>query len=102
MNVTFYLTMMSRKTQKQHLRIVFNCSSRANTESPSLNYCLMTGPSLTKKLGDMLLKFRTGQYAYTADISKAFLRIGLKEEDKDYTRFLWPSEPLGVNSSVKI
>lgn len=83
------------------LRIVFNCSSRANTESPCLNDCLMTGPSLTKKLGDILLKLRIGQYAYTADISKAFLRIGLQEEDRDFTRFLWPSEPLKADSRVK-
>lgn len=82
------------------LRIVYNCSSRANPGSPSLNDCLMTGPTLTRKLGDMLLTFRTGEYAYTADISKAFLRVGLSEEDRDFTRFLWPSDPYDLNSSM--
>lgn len=65
------------------LRTVFNCSSKPDTDSPSLNDCLMTRPSLTKKLGSILLKFRIGLYAYTADISKAFLRIGLQEEERD-------------------
>ena len=71
------------------LRVVFNCSARANKSSASLNDCLLTGPSLTEKLGDVLTKFRTEDYAYTADISKAFLRVGLQEIDRDFTRFLW-------------
>lgn len=71
------------------LRVVFNCSARASKGLPSLNDCLMTGPSLTEKLGNVLTKFRLGNYAYVADISKAFLRVGLQEIDRDYTRFLW-------------
>ena len=49
----------------------------------------MTGPSLTKKLVDVLVRFRKGQFAYTADIVKAFLQVGLQEVDRGYTRFLW-------------
>ena len=49
----------------------------------------MTGPSLTKKLVDVLVRFRKGQFVYTADIVKAFLQVRLKEVDRDYTRFLW-------------
>lgn len=74
------------------LRIVFNCSAKRGN-NPSLNDCLMTGPSLTEKLGDVLLKFRINQHAYSADISKAFLRIGLQEPDRDFTRFLWYENP---------
>ncbi|XP_045135683.1 uncharacterized protein LOC123518747 [Portunus trituberculatus] len=83
------------------LRIVYNCSSKAHPTEPSLNECLMTGPSLTRKLGDVLLKFRTSRYAFTADISKAFLRIGLQEKDRDFTRFLWLSDPHNIESSMK-
>ena len=81
------------------LRMVFNCSAKTN-KNPSLNDCLMTGPSLTAKLGDALLKFRTNNFAYTADISKAFLRIGLQSCDRDYTRFLWFSDPQDPNSPI--
>ena len=67
------------------LRIVFNCSAKESPQAASLNDCLMTGPSLTEKIGDVLMKFRTGKFAYTADISKAFLRVGLQEGDRDFT-----------------
>lgn len=92
---------VSKDSETTPIRIVFNCSSKANSQTPSLNDCLMTGPSLTKKLYDVLLNFRTNKHAFTADISKAFLRIGLKEEDRDYTRFLWPSNPKDPNSALK-
>lgn len=81
------------------LRIVFNCSAKRKG-SPSLNDCLMTGPSITEKLGDILLKFRINKYAYSADISKAFLRVGIQECDRNYTRFLWYDDPSIENRSV--
>ena len=71
------------------LRIVFNASAKINNETLSLNDALETGPALTEKLQDTLVNFRTKRYGLTADISKAFLRVGLKEQDRDYVRFLW-------------
>ena len=71
------------------LRIVFNASSCQNGNGLSLNSCLLTGPSLTHKLFDHLIEFRTNPFAVVADISKAFLRIGINEHHRDYTRFLW-------------
>ena len=71
------------------LRIVFNASSKQSPYEPSLNDCLLTGPSLTTKLFDYLLSFRTNPYAVVSDISKAFLRIGINEPSRDYCRFLW-------------
>ena len=59
------------------------------------------GPNLTEKLNNMLLKFRTQRYGYTADISRAFLRVGLKKEHRDYTRFLWKSDPSDHNSPFR-
>ena len=49
----------------------------------------MTGPSLTAKLHEILLQFRQGMYAVTADISKAFHRIIIDEEDRKFFKFLW-------------
>ena len=79
--------------------IVFDCSARQDRKSNSFNDCLYSGPSLTEKLGKVLLKFRTNPFAFAADISKAFLRVGLQEEDRDYTRFLWPENGLDRESN---
>ena len=70
------------------LCIVFNASSKPN-EGKSLNDCLMMGPSLTAKLHEILLQFRQGKYAVTADISKAFHRIIVHEADRKFLKFLW-------------
>ena len=63
-----------KKSATTPLRIVFNASSRPN-EGKSLNDCLMTGPSLTAKLHEILIQFHQGTYAVTAEISIAFHRI---------------------------
>ena len=70
------------------IRIVFNASSKTQNEL-SLNDTLYPGPSLTTKLMDTVVNFRTRKYAITADISKAFLRILLESSDRNYTRFLF-------------
>ena len=82
------------------VRIVFDCSAKQDKSSFSLNECLFPGPSLTEKLGKILLKMRTNPVAFAADISKAFLRVGLQEEDRDYTRFLWPENPHDPHSKL--
>ena len=81
------------------LRIVHNCSAKA-INGISLNSCLMKGPSLTEKLGDVLLKFRINKFAYTSDISKAFMRVGLQDCDRDWLRFLWFEDPHDENSKL--
>ena len=49
----------------------------------------MTGPSLPAKLHEILIQFRQGTYAVTADVSKAFHRIIVDEEDRKFLKFLW-------------
>ena len=78
-----------KESRTTPLRIVYNASSRADAQSRSLNDCLYTGPNLVAGLHDMILQFRSGNYAVVADISKAFLRIGIAPEHRDFTRFLW-------------
>ena len=77
-----------KKSATTPLSIVFNASSRPN-EGKSLNDCLMTGPSLTAKLHEILIQFRQGKYAVTTDMSKAFHRIFVHEEDRKFLKFLW-------------
>ena len=76
-----------KKSATTPLRIVFNASSKPN-EGKSLNDCLLTGPSLTAKLHEILLQFRQGTFAVTVDISKAFHRI-IVDEDRKFLKFLW-------------
>ena len=63
-----------KKSSTTPVRIVFNASSKP-TDGISLNDCLLTGPSLTAKLHDILLTFHQGKLSITANISKAFHRI---------------------------
>ena len=41
------------------IRIVFDASARMNRQASSLNDCLYSGPSLTSRLIDLLIKFRS-------------------------------------------
>ncbi|MEL6986726.1 MAG: reverse transcriptase domain-containing protein, partial [Bacteroidota bacterium] len=70
------------------IRIVFNGSSHSS-DTLSLNQCIVPGPSLSSKLYDIVLKFRSKVYVIISDISKAFLRLTLSEEHRDFTRFLF-------------
>ncbi|XP_064099522.1 uncharacterized protein LOC135210674 [Macrobrachium nipponense] len=78
-----------KKSATTPIRIVFNASSEESRHAKSLNDCLHAGPNLATKLTDMLLEFRQNKYAVVADISKAFLRMGINENHTDFTRFLW-------------
>ena len=77
-----------KKSATTPLRIVFNASSKPN-EGRSLNNCLLTGPSLTAKLHEILVQFRQGTYTVTADISKAFHRMIVQPEHRKFLKFLW-------------
>ena len=55
----------------------------------SVNSELETGPSLIKDLPTILRQFRCGKVGITGDISKAFHRLVVRKEDRDYFRFLW-------------
>ena len=68
---------------------MFDASARDTVTGVSLNDCLYVGPSLTPNVGDVLCRFRRHQVAVVADISKAFLNIGLQEQDADVQSFLW-------------
>ncbi|XP_076066923.1 uncharacterized protein LOC143040115 [Oratosquilla oratoria] len=75
------------------VRIVFNASSRAHKNALSLNDALYNGPNLAQKIQSMILRFRESTYGVLVDISKAFLRIGVDEADRDFCRFLFFTSP---------
>ena len=90
------------KSTTTPLRIVYDCSAKASKYSPSLNNCLLTGPSLLNDLCSILLRIRINKYAISSDIEKAFLMIGLSEQDRDSCRFFWPADPFDSESEIKI
>ena len=77
---------------------IYNCSSRQSISQPSLNDCLLTGPPFLNDLCAIILRFRTHKYGVTTDIEKVFLHVALHEKDRDFTRFLWLSEPMDPKS----
>ncbi|XP_068229371.1 uncharacterized protein [Palaemon carinicauda] len=84
------------------IRIAFYCSWRQGKNGLSLYDCLWTGPHITTDLLKVLLQFRTNNYACISDIEKAFLMVQLREEDRNYTRFLWLQDPTDPNSELII
>ena len=74
---------LDRETTKT--RIVFDGSSGR----PSLNDCLDKGENLVPLMFDVLLRSRFYKVALISDIREAFLNVGLKEEFRDFVRFLW-------------
>ncbi|VDI73293.1 Hypothetical predicted protein [Mytilus galloprovincialis] len=71
------------------VRIVYDASAKNNKEMPSLNECLYRGPVLLNNLCGIFMRFRLHKIAMVADIEKAFLQVGLQEDDRDVTRFMW-------------
>ena len=69
------------------IRVVFDSS--ASHEGVSLNDVLLTGPDLNNSLLGVLMRFRKEQVAITADIEHMFHCFVVKEDHRDYLRFLW-------------
>ena len=88
-----------RETTK--VRIVFDGSAKAHNSPLSINDCLHKGPNFIPKLFDILIRFRWNPVAVTADIEKAFLMVGVPEEDRDMIRFLWLKNPKDGDSEVE-
>ena len=69
------------------LRVVFDASAKT-TSVFSLNYTLLTGPSLYPSLSSILNRFTCRSIGMSADISNIFREVALNEEERDYHRFL--------------
>ena len=87
---THYLphhAVIRRDKTSTKLRVVYDASAKSN--GTALNDCLYTGPPLTENIFDILLRFRANRVALVGDVEKAFLMVGIAEEDRDVLRFLW-------------
>ena len=84
------------------IRIVFDGSAKCGRDEVCLNDCLMQGPNLIQLIASCLINFRTGKYAFSSDLEKAFLQIMIKEGHRDVLRFLFPVDPLNPLSQIKV
>lgn len=66
----------------------------------SLNESLHPCETKFTNLFGTLLRFRCYKFALIDDIEKAFLSVGVKEEDRDALRFLWFEDPFAEEPVV--
>lgn len=69
------------------IRVVFDSS--ATHEEISLNNVLLSGPDMNNTLIGVLLQFRKEPVAVTADIEQMFYCFVIREDHRDFVRFLW-------------
>ena len=80
------------------IRIVYDCSCHQSRDQPSLNDCLLSGDPQLNDLCCIILRFRCHPVGICTDIEKAFLHVWLHDDDRDWTRFLWLTNPLDPES----
>ena len=69
------------------IRVVFDSSAPYN--GVSLNDVLLTGPDMNNTLLGVLLRYRKEAVAFSADIEQMFYSFLVREEDRNFLRFLW-------------
>ena len=67
--------------------VVFDASAKYKNDR--LNNHLLKGPDLINNLISILIQFRLGKCAVTADTEQMFHQIKVKKSDQDALRFLW-------------
>ena len=70
----------------------------------SLNKLLLSGPDLTNNLLGVLLRFRQDPVALVGDIEQMFHSFKVKEEFRDFLRFLWykDNDPNGAITEYRM
>ncbi|XP_071226640.1 uncharacterized protein [Salvelinus alpinus] len=71
----------------EQIRVVFDSSAKC--QGVSLNDVLLSGPDLNNTLLGVLMRFRKDCIALTADVQQMFYCFGVREDHRDYLRFLW-------------
>ena len=83
------------------IRIIYDYSCHQSRDQPILNdYLLIDDPQL-KDLCHIILLFRCHPIGICTDIENAFLHMWLHKDDRDWTRFLWLTNPLDPESEFQ-
>jgi len=69
-------------------RVVFDGGAKTSN-GLSLNDILQVGPTVQQDLYSIVLRFRTHQMCFTADIAKMYSQVVVHPEDGDLHRILW-------------
>ncbi|XP_062542363.1 uncharacterized protein LOC134210331 [Armigeres subalbatus] len=85
----WYLPLGVHKNSKKPNKIRLTWDGRASVQGVSFNSMLLKGPDMLSSLPSILCHFRLYRYALTADIREMFHRIHIREEDRQFQRFLW-------------
>ncbi|XP_056020363.1 uncharacterized protein LOC125680242 [Ostrea edulis] len=85
----WYLPIFSVYHSKKpnQIRMVFDSSAQFN--GVSLNNVLLSGPDPTNSLLGVLMRFRVEKIGIMADIQQMFHCFKVKEDHRNYLRFLW-------------
>ena len=71
------------------VRIVYDASTKANNEAPSLNQCLNPGPPLQNYHCNILVRMGFHPVLLSGDINQAFLQVRIRKSDRNALRFHW-------------
>ena len=74
-------------TSQAKKRIVYD--GKAKFRGVCVNDAILSGPDLLNSLVGILMRFRFGEFALMADVTKCYFQIGLPEAQRDLFRILW-------------
>ena len=95
-----HLAVVRKDRETTKVRVVYDGSAKLSKDEKSLNDCLQTGPNHIPHVFNMLANFRKSTVGLTADIEKAFLMVGIQEDQRDFLRFLWLDDPKSENPKI--
>lgn len=95
-NLKYYLPhhcVIREDAKTTKLRVVFDASMKTDTNF-SLNDIMFKGPTVQPELFDILCRFRTFQFVFSADIEKMFRQIVVNPEHRTLQNILWRDSPV--------
>ncbi|XP_030753971.1 uncharacterized protein LOC115880817 [Sitophilus oryzae] len=97
--VSYYMPhhgVLKENSSTTKLRVVFD-GSAVTSSGYSINNLQMVGPTIQEDLFSILLRFRSYNYVFCADIEKMYRQVEVNHDQCRFQRILWrfnPSEPL--------